>query len=345
MLPSSNLDVKVSLEREPLRFCEPRLALINDLGVKVPEELRNVLEHLDSGEVLPNAAPATHPKLGSFGLALNQCGPSGLGGMTYSCQKRILGLDLLIVPGKLWDPSFGAEGVCVCAEDVPVAIHAPGAHAADGPRGQIVWANLDALGRRVSRELILNRGVQPGALADDSREVGQLFGLPESDFATLPGNPERVVGAVDFVDKLLLDGWVGEDSPEACEDAYRGGVRPGSEDVDPFDHDVPLLDREPLGVLGLDEMLEHVPALARRKPSLHPLLHPLLQPLQEDVEGVQPAAAKGPDEPPGGRVVEPEHLQRHVAHVGHEVEAVVDGLNDAVDILALLEKTNGPTHG
>lgn len=63
MLAFFQRNPKVLLDRKPLRFRLPRLFFIDHLAIEMPEELGDVLVHLNKRYVLPNAAATSHAKL------------------------------------------------------------------------------------------------------------------------------------------------------------------------------------------------------------------------------------------------------------------------------------------
>jgi hypothetical protein len=63
MLPPLDGNTKVEMKRKPLRPSSPRLTFILKLSIKMSEELSDVLVHLDSRKMLPNATATTHAKL------------------------------------------------------------------------------------------------------------------------------------------------------------------------------------------------------------------------------------------------------------------------------------------
>jgi hypothetical protein len=57
------LDLEIRWKRKPLAPGLPGLIRPDQLGIRSPEELRDVFVHLDSSKVLAYTASATHAKL------------------------------------------------------------------------------------------------------------------------------------------------------------------------------------------------------------------------------------------------------------------------------------------
>ena len=187
--------------------------------LKPPQKTWHKLIDLHQTNVLPNTRPRPHTKM----------------------EHRRLHLFSLFL--SRLDPSFGPVRIDVISEDLGPAMDNPRITSHDRSAGDVLAADIDALGRDDAFEWEAGGWVQAEGLFNAGVEVGKLLRFRPAD---------KVVGAilddfdtdggVEFVHEFLVATGMLEEIVEYGREAYAGGFGAGESHTDGHGEDAAVVE-------------------------------------------------------------------------------------------------------